>query len=176
MIENANSSPGLSLQRQILEFKANQNIWLNIQIATKDDEATLILKDLIVCEYKYKVIPHFIFYPRLSVGQFISLNTVGFGNLIDRCSSWDKRSPVFEKNEITMLDDLTHNDVVVRQINASSTLKRLLDERLTQPQTNQQASEPFNFPLDFYSDSKYWLKANVTMKVTMMAFLVMYVP
>lgn len=129
MIENAaNASPQV-LPRRILDFKANQNIWLNIQIQ-KGKEVTLVLKDLIVCEYKYKVIPHFIFYPRLADGQFISLNTVGYGDLIVRCSSWDKQSPIFPKNEITMQDDLTHNDVVIRQINASTTLKRLLDIRL----------------------------------------------
>ena len=82
---------------------------------------------MIVCEYKYKVIPHFIYYPRLSVGQFISLNTVRFGDLIERCSSWDQKSPIFERNEIVMVDDLTDNDVVIRQINSSSTLKRLID-------------------------------------------------
>lgn len=47
------------------------------------------MKDLIVCEYKYKVIPHFIFYPRLGPGQFLSLNTVGFGELIERCATWN---------------------------------------------------------------------------------------
>jgi len=75
---------------------------------------TLILKDLIVCEYKYKVIPHFIYYPRMSVGQFISINTVGFYDLIEKCSTWDKTKPIFERNELVMVDDLTDNDIVVR--------------------------------------------------------------
>jgi len=101
------------LPKRILDFKANQNIWLNIQIQ-KTNEVTLVLKDLIVCEYKYKVIPHFIFYPRLTEGQYISLNTIGYGDLISRCSCWDKKSPLFPNNEITMHDDLTHNDVVIR--------------------------------------------------------------
>lgn len=131
VIEHADSTSGLSLHRQVLEYKANQNIWLNIQISDHSSDANLVLKDLIVCEYKYNVIPHFIFYPRLEKGQFISLNTVGFGNLIERCSAWDKRSPIFDRNEITMVDDLTHNDVVIRQINAASILKRLLSDRLT---------------------------------------------
>ena len=91
---------------------------------------TLILKDLIVCEYKYKVIPHFIYYPRLTVGQFISLNTVGFYDLIEKCSTWDKIKPIFDRNELVMVDDLTDNDIVVRQINASTTLKMILDKRI----------------------------------------------
>jgi len=66
VIENATNSSSV-LPRQVLDFKANQNIWLNIQIQ-KGSEVTLVLKDLIVCEYKYKVIPHFIYYPRLADG------------------------------------------------------------------------------------------------------------
>lgn len=133
---------------------------------------TLVLKDLIVCEYKYKVIPHFIFYPRLGEGQFIALNTVGYGDLIERAARWDKLSPIFPKNEITMHEDLTHNDVVIRQINASTPLKRLLEERLNQASQ----SSPFSFPRDFYGDARYWLRASLPMKLTMIAFMFMYVP
>jgi N-acetylglucosaminyl transferase component (Gpi1) len=71
-----------------------------------------------------------------------------------------------------MVDDLTHNDVVIRQINASSILKRLLSERLTR----EHAESDFNFPLDFYGDAKYWLKASLPMKMTMIVFLVLQLP
>jgi hypothetical protein len=68
--EHSSETQPLSLQRDLLEFKANQNIWLNIQMQRHSkascQEPRLALKDLIVCEYKYKVIPHFIYYPRLS--------------------------------------------------------------------------------------------------------------
>ena len=85
-----------------------------ISDSTDHLKKTLILKDLIVCEYKYKVIPHFIYYPRMSVGQFISINTVGFYDLIEKCSTWDKTKPIFDRNELVMVDDLTDNDIVVR--------------------------------------------------------------
>jgi hypothetical protein len=85
-----------------------------ISDSTDHLKKTLILKDLIVCEYKYKVIPHFIYYPRMNVGQFISLNTVGFYDLIEKCSNWDKTKPIFDRNELVMVDDLTDNDIVVR--------------------------------------------------------------
>jgi hypothetical protein len=91
--------------------------------------------------------------------------------LIDRCSRWDKQSPIFEKNEITMLDDLTHNDVVIRQINASTILKQLVEKRMQSTNVTD-----FRFPDDFYGDAKYWLKASLFMKLTMIAFIVIYVP
>jgi hypothetical protein len=50
----------------------------------------------------------------MNVGQFISLNTVGFYDLIEKCSNWDKTKPIFDRNELVMVDDLTDNDIVVR--------------------------------------------------------------
>ena len=74
VIENSEGKHALQKQSQILQFKVNQNIWLNIEFAVKSDIKTLSfnLKDLIVCEYKYKVVPHFIFYPKLSSAQLIA--------------------------------------------------------------------------------------------------------
>ena len=38
----------ISTSPSVLEFKSNQNIWINIT-----NDSSLKLKDLIVCEYKY---------------------------------------------------------------------------------------------------------------------------
>ena len=40
----------IGLQSEILDFKSNQNIWLNI---LQDEAGNLSLRDLTVCEYKY---------------------------------------------------------------------------------------------------------------------------
>jgi len=74
-----------------------------------------------------------------------------------------------------MHDDLTHNDVVIRQINASTTLKRLLDARLKQPPAQNTLDLAFCFPGDFYGEARYWLRANPPMKLTMLAFMLIYV-
>jgi len=56
----------ISVKPRILEFKSNQNIWVNI---VQGEDGALELKDLIVCEYKYtQVVANFIIYPNLKDG------------------------------------------------------------------------------------------------------------
>ena len=58
VIEHAQGNCALQMQQQVLQFKVNQNIWLNIQVIPSQQQTpTFRLKDLIVCEYKYKVVP-----------------------------------------------------------------------------------------------------------------------
>jgi hypothetical protein len=96
--------------------------------------------------------------------------------LLNKSCAWDKASPIFESNEIVMHDDLTDNDIVIRQINSSSILKRLLEERLTSGEHTESEDQGFNFPQDFYGDAKYWLRANLPMKLVFMIFLFLYGP
>jgi hypothetical protein len=53
-----------------------------------------------------------------------------FGDTINKCKDWDKKSPYIAENELFMDSDLTENDVVVRQINVSYIISRLLSENL----------------------------------------------
>ena len=53
-----------------------------------------------------------------------------FGETINKCKDWDKKSPYIAENELFMDSDLTENDVVVRQINVSYIISRLLSENL----------------------------------------------
>mmetsp|Transcript_5651 Transcript_5651/g.7564 ORF Transcript_5651/g.7564 Transcript_5651/m.7564 type:complete len:95 (-) Transcript_5651:1531-1815(-) len=93
-------------------------IWLNIEISEKDEvkkvSPSLRLKDLIVCEYKYKVMPHFIMYPELTMAQLIAQKQINISDLIERVKSWDKKSPILPQHELSMTDDLTDNDIVIR--------------------------------------------------------------
>lgn len=115
----------LSKEQVVLDFKQEQNIWITIRIRkdnekkAKKDSVTLVLKDLIICEYKYKVTPHFILYPEFFDGQYISLSHMSYGEVINRSREWDKNSPYLPKNELFINEDLTENDINVRQINFS---------------------------------------------------------
>jgi len=87
VIEHNQGKHALQNQEEVLQFKVNQNIWLNIEIGqlTKDglQTSSFNLKDLIVCEYKYKVLPHFILYPRLASAQLISQKSFDFSELLE---------------------------------------------------------------------------------------------
>jgi hypothetical protein len=59
-----NKGTAISTSPKVLEFKSDQNIWINIS-----SDNGLKLKDLIVCEYKYtQVLANFIVYPQLKTG------------------------------------------------------------------------------------------------------------
>ena len=85
---------------------------------------------MIICEYKYKVMPHFIFYPALGPGEFLSLSGISFDEVLDKNKFWDKKKPLLESSELSRLHDLTDNDIIIRQINCSSILERLLNKRV----------------------------------------------
>lgn len=121
--------PQISMQPQVLDFKSNQNIWLNI--LQDADDGTLSLKDLIVCEYKYtQVVANFILYPQLKDGQLLSTKSISFGQLLDQAPDYTGKAPLLKNHELFMTDDLTDNDIVIRQINVSHVIRRLLAKRL----------------------------------------------
>ena len=71
--------------------------------------------------------PHFILYPTLNAGEFLSLNGISFDNVLNNSKEWDKEKPLLESSELSRLYDLTDNDIIIRQINCSLILERLLD-------------------------------------------------
>ena len=74
----------------------------------------MTLKDLIICEYKYKVMPHFILYPTLKPGEFLSLSGICFNEVLNKSKDWDKEKPLVESSELSRLFDLTDNDITIR--------------------------------------------------------------
>lgn len=143
------------------------------------------LKDLIICDYKYKVMPHFIMYPTLGPGQFLSLSGISFDVLLEKSKSWDKDKPLVESSELSRLYDLTDNDIIIRQINCSQILARLLEERVKlQKQydfngVNYQMSEHsrFNFERDFYGLDGYWTNQNSkSIRIAALILAIIYYP
>lgn len=71
-----------------------------------------------------------------------------------------------------MTEDLTDNDLVIRQINSAHIVQRLLKNTLK----NQGAgNQPFQFSSDYYGDSKYWRRTNILMKLILFCFLLLCV-
>jgi hypothetical protein len=90
----------------------------------------LSLRDIVIREHQYKVMPHFILYPTLGPGEFLSLTGISFDEVLDKSKSWDKDKPLIESSELSRLNDLTDNDIIIRQINCSQILERLLNKRI----------------------------------------------
>ena len=59
-------------------------------------------------------------------GEFISLSLMQFSDVINKSKSWDRKTPYLGENELFMNNDLTENDLIIRQINASKIIDRLL--------------------------------------------------
>ena len=112
------------------------------------------LKELIICEYKYKVMPHFILYPKMNPGEFLSLSGISFDELLDQSRTWDKSKdkPLIETSELSRLYDLTDNDIIIRQINCSQILERLIGDRIKKGASFEQntSQAKFSFERDFY--------------------------
>ena len=167
----------------MLDFKVNQNIWLNIQVlpppATapphqKQDTTPpqFHLKDLIVCEYRYKVLPQFILFPRLAAAELVSLKGVSFSELMERSKLWDKQSPILPRHELSMTDDLTDNEIIIRQINAVHVLSRNLNERLKQrPDTPK---DSITFAKQYYGEESYWERPSCAMRIVVFIFSIIY--
>ena len=58
--------------------------------------------------------PHFILYPTLGPGQFLSLTGISFDVLLEKSKYWDKEMPLVESSELSRSHDLTDNDVIIR--------------------------------------------------------------
>jgi len=85
---------------------------------------------MIICEYKYKVKPHFVMYPTLRPGEFISLRSISFDEILQNVKTWDKHTALIKSSELSRLVDLTDNEMIVRQINCSFILDRVLHDRI----------------------------------------------
>jgi hypothetical protein len=67
-----------------------------------------------------------VLYPKTKEGEFISLSLMQFSDVINKSKSWDRKTPYLGENELFMNNDLTENDLIIRLINASKIIDRLL--------------------------------------------------
>ena len=58
--------------------------------------------------------PHFILYPTLGPGEFLSLSGISFDEILEQSKNWDKEKPLLESSELSRLYDLTDNDIIIR--------------------------------------------------------------
>jgi hypothetical protein len=90
---------------------------------------------------------------------------------LEDAQSYTGKQPLLKNHELVMTQDLTDNDIVLRQINYSQIIARLLRDRL---RTNESAQcEQFRFAEDFYGDAKYWRRVNICHRVVLLMFLVL---
>lgn len=132
--------------------------------------------------------PHFIIYPTLGPGQFLSLTSMSFDVLLEKSKDWDKEKPLVESSELSRSHDLTDNDVIIRQINCSQILARLLEDRIKMQnklykQQNYKGvadlteESRFNFERDFYGLDGYWTHQNSnSIRLAALIMAIIYYP
>jgi len=115
---------------------------------------------------------HFVSYPRLATLQLLSLKQLSYSDLIESAVSEEKGS-LIPDHPLVKLKDLTENDIVLRQINYSSILDKLLTQAV---KDSEEAKGDLKFPADFYGQKAFWLKSSVIMRLIYLAFSVVYLP
>ena len=58
-------------------------------------------------------------YPSLGPGEFLSLTSISFDEILQKVKTWDKDKALIQSSELSRLYDLTDNDIIIRQINCS---------------------------------------------------------
>ena len=111
-------------------------------------------------------------YPKLKIAQLLATKSTNYIELQRQSKTWDKNSPFLKDYELVAIDDLTHNNIMLRQINASQIINRLLKKAL---EDNDFATKSFEFPADFYGDKSYWLRLGLFLKPLMLIFIVLYI-
>lgn len=124
--------------------------------------------------------PHFVFYPTMGTGEFLSLSKMSFDEVLNSTKSWDKEKPLIESCELSRRTDLTDNDILIRQINCSQILSRLLEKRIKEvSQSNKYVPcrQEFDFEVDFYGYSAFWVTKNtLVMRLITLTFALIYYP
>ena len=87
--------------------------------------------------------------------------------MIEKTKTWDMQSPILPYHELSMTDDLTDNNIVIRQINCAHILKRNLARRLAMKEDD--GSE-----FDYYGDEYYWMRQSIPMRFLLFIFPALY--
>lgn len=123
--------------------------------------------------------PHFILYPALQPGCFLCLSSISYDEILDKSKSWDKEKPLIESSELSRLYDLTDNDIIIRQINCSQILERLLSERVKEFNKNPIIAQKstFDFEKDFYGKQGFYAcKNGIGTRIMAFVFCLLYKP
>jgi len=116
--------------------------------------------------------PLIICYPKLKIAQLLATKSTNYKELQVKSKTWDKDSPYLKDYQLTSVDDLTHNNIIMRQINCSQIIDRLLVKSL---KDKEFAEKEFDFPADYYGDKSYWLRLGLFYRPLMFIFVVLYI-
>lgn len=114
-------------------------------------------------------------------GEFISITPMNYNEVIGKSKEWNFKAPIIAGHELFSNEDLTENEIVIRQVNCSKILDRLLRERITSISSTKAAVpdtsiSPFDFETDFYGQQHYWFKIALPLKIITLLYIIMYVP
>lgn len=100
-----------------------------------------------------------------------------FSDVINKSKDWAGNSPYVPENELFMNKDLTENDLIIRQINASKIMDRLVREVLDNKNNEgNKPNSPFDFETDFYGSKNYWFRVALPLKFVITLYLILFFP
>jgi hypothetical protein len=98
-----------------------------------------------------------------------------FSDVINKSKGWDRKTPYIAENELFMNKDLTENDLVIRQINASKIMDRLVRASISNTKGPADKSG-FDFETDFYGARNYWYRVALPLKFVITLYLILFFP
>lgn len=91
-------------------YREDKKLWLSL---TKVG-SNFTLKELSICGEKYTPKQHYVVYPKMKPGQFISLSSLTYDCIMKGSKTWVKSDPFIEKSELSRQHNLTDNDIAIR--------------------------------------------------------------
>ena len=98
-----------------------------------------------------------------------------FSDVINKSKDWDRNSPYIADNELFMNKDLTENDLIIRQINASKIMDRLVRASIKNIKSPVDKTA-FDFETDFYGARNYWYRVALPLKFVIALYLILFFP
>ena len=173
-VYNKRNNESIQENKEVREYGLKQKIWLDLESERSAKLNAFTLKDSLINGSKKDVLPNLIFYPKLDSSQLIAHKSINFHELLDRTKTWDKKEPILPKHELSMVDDLTDNEIALRQINCAHILKRNLVQNLERRLSCDGQGKEVDFEFKYYEDKNYWLRLNFIMRINMFIFPFLY--
>lgn len=144
--------------------------WFEIEAEETKQEPLLKVKK--THGFRKDAKPLIICYPKLKTAQLLATKSTNYKELQEKSKTWNRDSPYLKDFELVSVDDLTHNNIILRQINCSQSITRLLEKSL---KDTEFATREFDFTADYYGDKSYWLRLGWFMRLVMLLFVVLYI-
>jgi hypothetical protein len=87
----------LSESEETVAFRRDKKLWAHIKKA----QSKFDLQHLQVCGQNFEPRQHYVIYPKMSQGEFLSLSKLTYADVLNGSKSWDRQSPLLATSELS---------------------------------------------------------------------------